>query len=80
MLEPRFVVGIGRFAEGRAREVLEGTGVRVGGILHPSPASPLANRDWAGQAERALRALGVCAGSAGSTEGGRRQSGPRPSG
>lgn len=60
VLEPRFVVGIGRFAEGRAREMLAGTGVRVGGILHPSPASPLANRDWAGQAERQLRELGLC--------------------
>jgi single-strand selective monofunctional uracil DNA glycosylase len=58
-LEPRLVVGIGGFAEARAREALAGSGVRVGGILHPSPASPAANRGWAQQAERQLRALGV---------------------
>ena len=58
-LSPRLVVGVGAFAERRAREALAGTGVAVGGILHPSPASPAANRGWAAQAERALRALGV---------------------
>jgi single-strand selective monofunctional uracil DNA glycosylase len=34
-------------------------GVRIGRILHPSPASPLANRGWAQQAEAQLKALGV---------------------
>lgn len=58
-LEPSLVVGIGRFAEDRAREALAGTDVRVGGILHPSPASPRANQGWARQAEAGLRALGV---------------------
>jgi single-strand selective monofunctional uracil DNA glycosylase len=58
-LTPRLVVGVGAFAEKRACEALAGTGVAVGGILHPSPASPAANRGWAVQAERRLRALGV---------------------
>jgi len=58
-LRPALVVGIGAFAEGRAREALAGQDVRVGGILHPSPASPRANRGWAAQAEAELRALGV---------------------
>jgi single-strand selective monofunctional uracil DNA glycosylase len=60
-------VGVGGFAEGRAREALEGSAAlpgrpslpAIGCILHPSPASPAANRDWAGQMERQLRALGV---------------------
>jgi single-strand selective monofunctional uracil DNA glycosylase len=56
---PRFVVGIGRFAADRARAVLP-AGPRVGEILHPSPASPAANRGWAKQAAAQLRALGVC--------------------
>lgn len=33
--------------------------VRIGQILHPSPASPLANRGWAAQVDAQLEALGV---------------------
>lgn len=58
---PRLVVGIGAFAEARAREALAPLGAdapRVGTILHPSPASPLANRGWAERAESQLAALG----------------------
>lgn len=58
-MRPRFVVGVGAFAAQRAREALAGTGIVVGTMLHPSPASPRANRGWAEQAERDLRALGV---------------------
>jgi single-strand selective monofunctional uracil DNA glycosylase len=61
-LGPELVVGIGRFAEARARAALEGARAgraRIGRIPHPSPASPAANRGWAPQAEAALRALGV---------------------
>jgi len=58
LLEPEWVVGIGAFAETRAREGLADT-VRVGRILHPSPANPRAGADWAGQAARSLTSLGV---------------------
>ena len=58
-LQPRLVVGVGRFAEERAREALGGEGPRVATILHPSPASPAANRGWARQAEAQLEELGV---------------------
>jgi len=58
-LEPRLVVGVGAFAEGRARRALGDLGVPVGRMLHPSPASPAANRGWQEQAERDLCALGV---------------------
>jgi single-strand selective monofunctional uracil DNA glycosylase len=58
-LEPRLVVGVGVFAETRARLVLGDDGPRVGRILHPSPASPAANRGWAEAASRQLRDLGV---------------------
>lgn len=60
ILEPEWIVAIGAFAERRAREALDGTGPRIGRILHPSPASPRANRNWAGVAARELRALGLC--------------------
>lgn len=59
LLEPEYLVGIGRFAEDRARAALAGHDVRIGRILHPSPASPAANRDWAGQAEQGLSQLGI---------------------
>lgn len=59
VLKPRLVVGIGRFAEKRAQEALGSTGVEIGNVLHPSPASPLANRGWAAQATQQLQALGV---------------------
>ncbi|HEX7079498.1 MAG TPA: uracil-DNA glycosylase family protein [Gammaproteobacteria bacterium] len=58
-LGPRLVIGVGGFAERRAREALAGAGCTVGCILHPSPANPAANRGWAAVIERQLAALGV---------------------
>lgn len=58
-LRPEHVVGIGRFAADRAADALGGTGVRLGVVPHPSPASPAANRGWAEQMRRALDALGA---------------------
>jgi single-strand selective monofunctional uracil DNA glycosylase len=62
VLEPGWVVGVGTFAEARARAAL-GDRVRLARVLHPSPASPLAQRDWAGTVRRELRAQGVCTSS-----------------
>jgi len=59
-LEPEWVVGVGAFAEQRCRAVAEPLGVQVACVLHPSPASPRANRDWAGQARRQLQEVGIC--------------------
>ena len=59
VLRPRLVVGVGVFAENRARIVLGDDGPRIGRILHPSPASPAANRGWAEAATRQLEMLGV---------------------
>lgn len=58
-LEPEWVIGVGAFAEQQAAEALAGCAVRVGRILHPSPASPAANRGWAEQASAQLEALGI---------------------
>lgn len=61
-LAPRFVVGVGAWATQRAEAALAGRsakGPRIGTVLHPSPASPRANRGWAKQAEDDLRALGI---------------------
>jgi len=58
-LKPRWVVGIGRFAQRRAELALASSPVQVAGILHPSPASPAANRDWEGQAYGSLVENGI---------------------
>ena len=59
VLEPDLVICIGKFAEDRAKSALAGIDVRIGRILHPSPASPIANRGWRQQAEPQLEALGI---------------------
>ena len=58
-LEPHWVIGVGAFAEQRAAQALTGIDVRVGRVLHPSPASPAANRGWAEAATAQLEAQGV---------------------
>jgi single-strand selective monofunctional uracil DNA glycosylase len=61
-LRPTLVVGVGGFAAKRAAEAL-GETAKVGCILHPSPASPAANSDWAGRVDAQLRELGFAPGS-----------------
>ncbi|MFM1904680.1 MAG: hypothetical protein RLZZ440_2580 [Planctomycetota bacterium] len=56
---PQRVIGVGSFAAGRAAAALGDAGPPVGTILHPSPASPAANRGWVAQAERQLREQGI---------------------
>ncbi|MFB0936532.1 MAG: single-stranded DNA-binding protein [Propionivibrio sp.] len=58
-LQPQWVIGIGGFAEARAADALAGMDVRIGKVLHPSPASPAANRGWAEAATRQLAAQGI---------------------
>lgn len=59
ILAPKVVVGVGRFAAQRAKIALAGMDVNVGAILHPSPASPAANRGWQQVATRQLAELGI---------------------
>lgn len=59
VLQPRAVLGLGRFAEGRATRLLGSRGVMVGGLPHPSPANPAAGRDWGEKVDRRLYGLGV---------------------
>ncbi|HET7545431.1 MAG TPA: uracil-DNA glycosylase family protein [Polyangiaceae bacterium] len=58
-LQPEFVIGVGAFALARAERALPDFRGKIGMILHPSPASPKANRGWAAIAEQELRALGA---------------------
>lgn len=57
--QPARVIGVGAFAAGRAAAALGSHGPPVGTMLHPSPASPAANRGWAEQAERQLTEMGI---------------------
>jgi single-strand selective monofunctional uracil DNA glycosylase len=60
ILQPEWLVGIGGFAAERGRLVSENTKIHVGQILHPSPASPKANRhDWTKTATRQLMKIGI---------------------
>ena len=59
LLRPRYVVGVGKFAEDRVRNALKGLDVIPGRITHPSPANPAANRGWAQLVEAELGAMGV---------------------
>lgn len=57
--QPQRVIGVGAFAAARAGEALGSDGPPIMSILHPSPASPAANRGWVEQVERQLVAHGI---------------------
>jgi single-strand selective monofunctional uracil DNA glycosylase len=59
ILGPQHVIGVGGFALKRINETFPNSPFRTGTILHPSPASPAANKDWSGKATAQLTALGI---------------------
>ena len=59
VLRPEWLIGLGNFAAKRAEKVCGNGALKLGHILHPSPASPAANRNWNAAATRQLRELGV---------------------
>ncbi|MFT6862268.1 MAG: single-strand selective monofunctional uracil DNA glycosylase [Akkermansiaceae bacterium] len=58
ILQPDTLIGVGAFAEKQLAAV-KNENHELGKILHPSPASPAANRDFSGTATRQLKELGV---------------------
>ena len=58
-LTPLYVIGVGQFAEERARMALTDMDVTIGRITHPSPANPKANRGWEAIIEKEIAALGI---------------------
>lgn len=66
-LQPEWAIGVGAFAERCLRTVLQSDRVdsgfartvKIAQILHPSPASPAANRGWSDAVDRTLAQLGV---------------------
>ena len=66
LLEPEWLIGIGGFAVKRLTAVasaeggqIAGRDIRIGKILHPSPASPAANKGWETIVDKELEVLGV---------------------
>jgi single-strand selective monofunctional uracil DNA glycosylase len=61
IIQPKLAFGVGKFAADRLKKTCmeEYPDIQYGQILHPSPASPVANRGWAEQAEKQLKDAGV---------------------
>ncbi len=61
LLQPDYLIGVGGFAEERLQRAALAclSPAKIGRILHPSPASPAANRGWAAAADHQLTELGV---------------------
>ena len=68
ILKPDWLIGVGDFAMKRASDALTApvrdqpkspSQPRIGQILHPSPACPASNKDWAGTVTAQLCGLGV---------------------
>ncbi|MFK8114854.1 MAG: uracil-DNA glycosylase family protein [Rubripirellula sp.] len=60
-LQPEHVVGVGVYAETCLKRVLESNccEAKLSRILHPSPASPAANKDWSGKVTQQLKDAGI---------------------
>lgn len=58
LTKPEWAVGVGKYAEACLKRVADES-VQVTTVLHPSPASPAANRGWAAAATRQLVEAGV---------------------
>lgn len=62
-MRPDWVVGVGAYAQAQAERALARSRHRpsIGRVLHPSPASPAANRGWAAAATQQLVEQGIWA-------------------
>ncbi len=58
-LQPNHVLGVGNFAAAQAECALAGLNIRIGRILHPSPANPSANRNWREKVLEQLKEQGI---------------------
>lgn len=60
-MQPEWLIGVGAYAQAQAERALATSAhqPRIGRVLHPSPASPAANRGWAAAATQQLLEQGV---------------------
>ncbi|HEY1663468.1 MAG TPA: uracil-DNA glycosylase family protein [Verrucomicrobiae bacterium] len=59
ILEPEWLIGVGGFAAKQGMVVADGLDIQIGQILHPSPASPAANRGWPEAVTKQMVNLGI---------------------
>lgn len=63
LIQPEYAVGVGAYAEDCLKRVCKLdkklAAIAISRILHPSPASPAANRGWAEQATTQLESAGI---------------------
>jgi single-strand selective monofunctional uracil DNA glycosylase len=58
ILNPEWAIGVGKYAESCLHNIAP-NGPQIGTILHPSPASPAANRGWAEAATKQLHKMRI---------------------
>ncbi len=66
LIKPRSLIAVGTYAEKRAQAAL-GDALPIHRILHPSPASPAANRGWEPQVDQQMAQAGLPMPSASAT-------------
>lgn len=59
ILKPEYLVGVGAFAQKAAQRACEGIPVKITTVIHPSPASPIANKGWAENVSATLIRQGI---------------------
>jgi len=61
LMDPEWVIGVGAYAENCLKRIAEKMrlDLKIGRVLHPSPASPAANRGWEEAAGKQLGEIGV---------------------
>jgi len=61
LLNTKFVVGVGKFAEARAKSVTKeyNLDIGIGSLMHPSPINPAANKGWDNIAYKTIQDLGL---------------------
>ncbi len=62
VMEPEILVGVGAYATNKLKDVAASMPERsftIGTLLHPSPASPVANKFWPQRPMEQLRELGI---------------------
>lgn len=65
ILEPEYLVGVGAYAAKKlaeASEMIPEGRFKMGTILHPSPASPVANKNWPARPREQLLEMGLIPG------------------